>query len=504
MTTTLESCIKLLYPRVTSDLLPQYRHEAKMYVTDQKDMHEGDIGISVIYHETKEPQVIVSVPDAFCVISRGRSKYRLRRTVDAPTQVKVNETQDKVNETLETHAETPMLNLQGHAVDIFQMAYGLNGKSRCCSHEWLISHYEKVCGCSKQAIMAVIYGRWFHEQLKVWRSLVPGYTPVPSHVFASLDVTKLPFYNYDANKVSVMKPLETHDADKVNDKKSNGKLEHVAVKIFQMAYGLFKFPRYDHEDLIAHCKCLFHCSGLSLYTLLYGRSYNTLLEEWRAQVTGYEPVAHFGKKFNPKKLPFYNHNKDAVWPNGKPKCCACWELTDQFYCCLRQSKTTATQPKTVAATQPKTVAATQPKTVAATQPKTVAQVKPSQDVPIIFENFHCSPRHTAEPKTSSQDVRFIDQVKQDSSTKDPSAKDSSARIPEDPSTTIQAQIEQCSNKRTTRAKLEDDAKRIFKLAYGLKGHLRMNHDELITNAMQICGCSKAAVQALLYGSLCFF
>lgn len=79
--------------------------------------------------------------------------------------------------------------------------------------------------------------------------------------------------------------------------RSQGKLEHVAETIFCVAYGLNGYPKITHSILIPFLMTNYKCSLRALTSLLYGTSYNALLNKWRVCVHNY-----YNGKFDPASI----------------------------------------------------------------------------------------------------------------------------------------------------------------------------------------------------------
>ncbi len=65
------------------------------------------------------------------------------------------------------------------------------------------------------------------------------------------------------------------------------KLEQDAEKLFCMAYGLNGYIKIPHEEAIPKWIDAYKCSRMAIYSLLYGNTYSTHLQQWRNQVKNY-------------------------------------------------------------------------------------------------------------------------------------------------------------------------------------------------------------------------
>merc|ERR1712086_666706 len=68
---------------------------------------------------------------------------------------------------------------------------------------------------------------------------------------------------------------------------NGGLLKTFAANLFERAHGLNGNNREDNTQLFYHANQLTNCSAMSFYRLLYGHSYQDILEDLRAQVPGY-------------------------------------------------------------------------------------------------------------------------------------------------------------------------------------------------------------------------
>jgi len=98
------------------------------------------------------------------------------------------------------------------AVMFFERAYGLNGQKRV-DHETLKEEMMSLTGCSERAVQAVLYGSSYNDLLGGLRAQIPNYMARKSSEI--VDVTSLPFYNFDGNTVST--PAESAPSSPFSD-----------------------------------------------------------------------------------------------------------------------------------------------------------------------------------------------------------------------------------------------------------------------------------------------
>jgi len=117
-----------------------------------------------------------------------------------------------------------------------------------------------------------------------------------------------------------LNPAATEFVPKTNKPKPThnplgGKLALVATGFFERAYGLNGQKRVDHVELKAEMMSLTGCSERAVQAVLYGSSYNNLLEGLRAQIPGYTVQKDMQQDFT--LLPFYSfdgnlHSRPSV------------------------------------------------------------------------------------------------------------------------------------------------------------------------------------------------
>lgn len=95
-----------------------------------------------------------------------------------------------------------------------------------------------------------------------------------------------------------------------------GKLVLVAAGFFERAYGLNGQPRVDHKTLKEEMMTVTGCSERAVQAVLYGSSYNDLLEGLRAKVPGYVVQKDMTQDFT--LLPFYNFDGNVSATSEKP------------------------------------------------------------------------------------------------------------------------------------------------------------------------------------------
>ncbi len=89
--------------------------------------------------------------------------------------------------------------LQFIAAELFECAYGLNGRTRF-GHSFMISKIVTALGCSEKAVWALFYGSSYEDEVGHLRRKVPGYK---SCRVLNGNFSMLPFYNYDGNATNL-------------------------------------------------------------------------------------------------------------------------------------------------------------------------------------------------------------------------------------------------------------------------------------------------------------
>lgn len=120
---------------------------------------------------------------------------------------------------------------------------------------------------------------------------------------------------------SVLNPSASEFVPKVYKPKPvhnplGGKLVLVAAGFFERAYGLNGQPRVDHNILKEEMMAVTGCSERAVQAVLYGSSYNDLLEGLRAKVVGYTVQKDMNQDFT--LLPFYNFDGNTSASTEKP------------------------------------------------------------------------------------------------------------------------------------------------------------------------------------------
>jgi len=149
--------------------------------------------------------------------------------------------------------------------DLFERAYGLNGKAKEEHRDLFDEAYAKT-HCSVKAFQDLLYGHTYHKECAELRTMVPGYKEKPPP-------------RPDVQKASV--------TPQTTPRWKAGCLERQAVELFEKAYGLNGRKPEDYCKMLQETVEATGCSQRAFEELVFGHSYSEKLETLRTKVEGY-------------------------------------------------------------------------------------------------------------------------------------------------------------------------------------------------------------------------